>query len=116
MNPVPNASKMPCSELGIATRCLWDFTGTIKPSQSVLLSISGYSLASDAKSKDFQIKDGGNRKDDFRENSVKFLKTISFTEIRRRNAKFLLKPTVKAGWMMITNAAGNLLNRELGLP
>jgi hypothetical protein len=34
---------------------LWDFTRTRQPSQSILFSIYGYSLALDAESKDFQI-------------------------------------------------------------
>jgi hypothetical protein len=57
-NPCPNGvSDKFRIRTRIAARCLWDFTGTIKASQFILLSIFGYSLAWDAKSKDFQIWD-----------------------------------------------------------
>lgn len=54
----------PQYRLGLASLrdVLWDFTRTRQPSQSILISIYGYSLALDAESKDFQILNWEGRK------------------------------------------------------
>jgi len=71
-----------------------DFTGERQSSQSVLLSICGYSLASDAGGKEFGTAAAGGPS---RENRGTALGTISSTEISRRNAELVLKSTIKAG-------------------